>query len=82
MKTRRILSSLALALGLTLAVLAGLGGNLPRARAATYPVTNTNPSGPGSLRQAILDASGIDYEALTVARQLHSKPARQCLTVF
>ena len=58
MKTRRILSSLALALGLTLAVLAGLGGNLPRARAATYPVTNTNPSGPGSLRQAILDANG------------------------
>ena len=57
MKTRRLLFSLALGLGLTLAVLAGLGGSLPRARAATYTVTNTNASGPDSLRQAILDAN-------------------------
>ena len=57
-KTRRLLTSLALALGLTLAVLAGLGGNLPRVRADTYTVTNTDASGSGSLRQAILDANG------------------------
>jgi uncharacterized repeat protein (TIGR01451 family) len=58
MKTRHLLFALALGLGLALAVLVGLGGNLPRARAATYTVTNTNASGPGSLRQAILDANG------------------------
>jgi hypothetical protein len=58
MKTRRLLFSLVLGLGLTLAMLAGLDGNLPRARAATYTVTNTDASGPGSLRQAILDANG------------------------
>jgi uncharacterized repeat protein (TIGR01451 family) len=56
-KTWRLLSSLALALGLTLAMLAGLGGNLRRARADTYTVTNTSPSGLGSLREAILDAN-------------------------
>jgi hypothetical protein len=44
-----------LALLLTLALL-GLPA-LP-ARAASFTVTNTNDSGPGSLRQAILDANG------------------------
>jgi len=58
MKIRHLLFSLALALGLTLAVLAGLGGNLTRVRADTYTVTNTDASGPGSLRRAILDANG------------------------
>jgi hypothetical protein len=41
-----------------LAALAGLGRDLPHARAATYTVTNINAGGPGSLRQAILDANG------------------------
>ena len=58
MRTRRLLFSLVLALGQTLAVLAGLGQRLPRVRADTYTVTNTNASGAGSLRQAILDANG------------------------
>ncbi|MCP4543075.1 MAG: hypothetical protein GY832_38665, partial [Chloroflexi bacterium] len=58
MKTGRLLFTSALALGLTLAVLAGLGGSLPHAHADTYTVTNTDAAGPGSLRQAILDTNG------------------------
>ncbi len=58
MKTRRLPFSFALALGLTLTVLAGLGGSLTRVRATTYTVINTDASGPGSLRRAILDANG------------------------
>jgi hypothetical protein len=54
---RRLLLSLVLALGLTVVVVAGLGGNVPLGRADTYTVTNTNASGSGSLRQAILDAN-------------------------
>ena len=48
---------------LTLAVLFLLGMQ-PGIQAATYTVTNTNNSGSGSLRQAVLDAnanSGLDY---------------------
>ncbi len=44
MKTRGLLLSLTLGLGLTLVVLGGLGGNLPRVRADTYTVTNTTPA--------------------------------------
>jgi uncharacterized repeat protein (TIGR01451 family) len=58
MRTKHVLFALTLGLGLTLAVLAGLDGNLLHARAATYTVTNINASGPGSLRQAVLDANG------------------------
>ncbi len=57
MKTRRLLFTVTLALGLTLALLWALGGNSPYVRAATYQVTNTNASGAGSLLQAILDAN-------------------------
>ncbi len=57
MKTRRLSFTVALALGLTLALLWLLGWNLPHVRADTYTVTNTNASGPGSLRQAILNAN-------------------------
>jgi hypothetical protein len=65
MKSRRLLLPLILGLGLALAVLAGLGGNLPRARAATYTVINTDASGPGSLRQAILDAnSSVGHDTI------------------
>jgi len=56
MKTRRLLFTVTLALGLTLALLWALGGNSPYVRAATFQVTNTASSGPGSLRQAMLDA--------------------------
>jgi parallel beta-helix repeat protein len=48
--TARTLAAVALAVG---AVLAGAGA----ASAATFTVTNTNDSGPGSLRQAIIDAN-------------------------
>jgi uncharacterized repeat protein (TIGR01451 family) len=58
MKARRLLLLLGLVLGLTLAVLGGVGANLPPVRAANYAVTNTNASGPGSLRQAVLNANG------------------------
>ena len=58
MRIRRLLFSFAVGLGLTLAVLAGLDANLPGARADTYTVVNTNASGSGSLRQAILDGNG------------------------
>src|SRR6185503_7653610 len=57
----------ALARGLAVgAVLAGAGP----AAAATFTVTNTNDSGPGSLRQALIDAnaaSGVDDIAFTFA---------------
>ena len=39
------------------AVLLLVAGTLLQARAATFTVTNTNDSGPGSLRQAVLDAN-------------------------
>ncbi|MFV9503269.1 MAG: PxKF domain-containing protein [Oscillochloridaceae bacterium umkhey_bin13] len=46
-----------------IALLAGLATPAPVVRAATYTVTNTNDSGLGSLRQAMLDANanfGLD----------------------
>ena len=59
MKTKRILASLILGLGLTLALLWLLtAGGTPLVYAATYSVTNTDASGAGSLRRAILDANG------------------------
>jgi len=59
MKTRFILTALALGLGLALAFLWLLtAGSMPPVYAANYTVTNANASGAGSLRQAILDANG------------------------
>jgi hypothetical protein len=56
--TTRTTVALALGLGLTIGCVWLLGtSSLPVARASTYTVTNTNASGPGSLRQAILDAN-------------------------
>ena len=60
MEIKKLFISLILGLGLTLACLWLLStGSLPVARAIGFTVTNTNASGPGSLRQAILDANGI-----------------------
>jgi parallel beta-helix repeat protein len=42
---------------ITFLLMAGLPMVTQTARAATYTVTNTNDSGPGSLRQAIIDAN-------------------------
>ncbi|MBN1810731.1 MAG: hypothetical protein JXA14_02735 [Anaerolineae bacterium] len=56
--TTRTTVALVLGLGLTIGFVWLTGtGALPVARASTYTVTNTNASGPGSLRQAILDAN-------------------------
>lgn len=72
MKAQRILSTLILALGLTLVTLLGLSNTLPDARALTYIVTNTDASGPGSLRQAILDAnSNAGYDTIHFAPGLN-----------
>lgn len=49
-QTRRIRRSTALALGLVLTIVSA-------AQAATFTVTNTDDSGPGSLRQAVEDAN-------------------------
>lgn len=57
MKIRRLLFTVVLTMGLTLALLWALGGNSPYVRAATFQVTNTAASGPGSLPQAILEAN-------------------------
>jgi hypothetical protein len=56
--TRNTAIALALGLGLTIGFVWLLGtDSLPVARASTYTVTSTDASGPGSLRQAILDAN-------------------------
>ena len=57
MRIKRLLLTVTLGLGLAVALLVGLEGNLPRVRAATYTVTTTSASGAGSLFQAILDAN-------------------------
>ncbi len=59
MKIKRLLVSLTLGLGMTLAFLWLLtAGSMTLVHADTYTVTNTNASGTGSLRQAIIDANG------------------------
>ncbi len=59
MKIKHLLASLIVGLGMTLAFLGLLAaGSMILVHADTYTVTNTNPSGPGSLRQAILNANG------------------------
>lgn len=67
MRRSPMYTSVAFALGLTLALtlLWLLGGNLPAARAATITVTNTNDSGAGSLRQALIDAASGDTINIT-----------------
>ena len=57
MKIRRVL------VGVLVLFLALAGSNLPVAHAATITVSNTNDSGPGSLRQAIADAASGDIIA-------------------
>jgi len=60
--------ALCLSLGLTFTVLAGLERIAFGARAAALTVTNTNPAGPGSLRQAILDANaGPEHDTVDFA---------------
>ncbi len=67
MRRSPLYTSVAFALGLTLALtlLWLLGGELPAARAATITVTNTNDSGAGSLRQALIDAAPGDTISIT-----------------
>ena len=61
MRTRRLLSPLALGVAITMAFLWMVsGGRTPSVLAATQTVENRNDSGTGSLRQAIIDASSGD----------------------
>ncbi|OQY37181.1 MAG: hypothetical protein B6243_01295, partial [Anaerolineaceae bacterium 4572_5.2] len=58
MKINRLLASLIPGLGLTLSFLWMLtAGLMTPVYADSYTVTNTNAGGPGSLRQAILNAN-------------------------
>lgn len=57
MKLKRAFVALILGGGLVLTLWMWICRPLPVAWADSYTVTNTNPSGPGSLRQAILDAN-------------------------
>ena len=58
MKTRRLLTSLVLGMGLTLALLGLLSGrSVLSVHATSSTVNNTDDSGTGSLRQAIIDAN-------------------------
>ncbi len=58
MQIKRLLTSLVLGLGMALVFLGLLiAGPMTQVHADTYTVTNINASGPGSLRQAILDAN-------------------------
>ena len=68
LRERRALRKRTRAMARGLAVGAALVGAAPAA-AATFTVTNTNDSGPGSLRQALIDANaaaGADDIAFTV----------------
>ncbi len=77
MKTKRAFSSLALGLGLTLALLwLVTGGAVPAVLADTRTVTNTDDSGSGSLRYEIANASSGD----TIDFNLGSYPATITLT--
>ncbi len=52
---------------LLLSIMLGLGLTPASAQAATISVTNTNDSGPGSLRQAIADAAAGDTVSFNLA---------------
>ena len=51
---------------LLLLTIVGLAVAAPSASAGTFPVTNTNDSGPGSLRQAITDADNSSDASNTI----------------
>ena len=60
--TARIWQRVIRALGILL--VAALGSQFPSAKAATIVVTNTSDTDPGSLRQAILDATAGDTDGV------------------
>ncbi|HJQ23244.1 MAG TPA: HYR domain-containing protein [Blastocatellia bacterium] len=55
-----------MAIAVLLALVLIVSGRLPHSSAATRTVTNTNDSGPGSLRQAIADAASGDTITFSV----------------
>jgi len=60
-----------------LTCLALITGTVISAHATTITVTNTNDSGPGTLRQALVDVSDGDTIEFAVAGQQPVRPARQ-----
>jgi uncharacterized repeat protein (TIGR01451 family) len=69
MKAKRLLTSLLLGLGLLLALLWLFNGqSVTQVYADGYTVSNANASGPGSLRQAIIDAEAdADHDTIDFA---------------